>query len=313
MSANRETCWNTDTETGYGCKRAWGHEGRCDFTLRPTGPGTLSVGEGFWLALLPLTDPPTLSVWVRPDATRPRDHTLYVWGLSDVEEYGGLAYRTLGRRLDEWLAEYPGVTFVPDRDRTKDEPALAPETPPQYEATTTKYNGATTHCYLGAGHSGDRDDGCITREDEKPDPVSPDYYRAAGVECVDVIDALGFNYNVGTAFAYLWRLDRKGGPADAVLDIEKAVACPTEMVAIYAPYPARLRRATSRWRAKLDWYMQVLRIEQNIACWERELAEPGANGVVFGTTKDGVFTPYDPAEMLALWKQRLADLGPEPA
>lgn len=65
--------------------------------------------------------------------------------------------------------------------------------------------------------------------------------------------------------------------------------------------------------AKLKWYMDAFRIQQNISCWEQELKEPGKMGVVFGTEKGGVFTPYDPAEMLALWKQRLADLGPEPA
>lgn len=65
--------------------------------------------------------------------------------------------------------------------------------------------------------------------------------------------------------------------------------------------------------AKLNWHMQAFQIRQNITCWERELKEPGKSGVVFGTRVNGVFTPYDPAEMLALWKQKLADLGPEPA
>lgn len=47
----------------------------------------------------------------------------------------------------------------------------------------------------------------------------PPHYQAAGVECLDVIEALGLNYNVGNAFAYVWRHMRKNG----IEDLKKAV------------------------------------------------------------------------------------------
>lgn len=49
----------------------------------------------------------------------------------------------------------------------------------------------------------------------------PDHYNAhpAGVECITVVEHLGFN--VGNAIKYLWRAGLKPG-ADTVTDLEKA-------------------------------------------------------------------------------------------
>ncbi len=38
----------------------------------------------------------------------------------------------------------------------------------------------------------------------------------------DVIEDLGLNYHLGSAFAYIWRSGRKGDAAQALQDLEKA-------------------------------------------------------------------------------------------
>ena len=52
----------------------------------------------------------------------------------------------------------------------------------------------------------------------KKDPVNPDHYKVNGLECVDVIEALGLGYHLGTALKYLWRVGRKD---DALQDLKK--------------------------------------------------------------------------------------------
>lgn len=56
---------------------------------------------------------------------------------------------------------------------------------------------------------------------EAGDPVvSPGHYtwHPAGIDCIEIASA--FNYNLGTAIAYIWRDDYKGEP---IQDLEKAV------------------------------------------------------------------------------------------
>jgi hypothetical protein len=122
-----------------------------------------------------------------------------------------------------------------DPEPTVDHCAEPPETPPQCEATTREYNGAVTRCYLGAGHPGEHDDGCLTWS--AAPATSPDYYRVHvrtvdiahydicefDVECIDVIEALQLDYNLGNVLKYLWRHGKKPG-ADPVEDLEKARA-----------------------------------------------------------------------------------------
>ena len=47
----------------------------------------------------------------------------------------------------------------------------------------------------------------------------PHYTQVSGVECIDVIESLGLDYNTGNAFAYIWRHKQKNG----VQDLKKAV------------------------------------------------------------------------------------------
>lgn len=52
------------------------------------------------------------------------------------------------------------------------------------------------------------------------DPVShPAHYTRAGIECIDVIEALGLGYHLGNALKYLWRADHK---ANGLEDLRKA-------------------------------------------------------------------------------------------
>lgn len=56
----------------------------------------------------------------------------------------------------------------------------------------------------------------------KRDDVShPAHYRVAGLECLDVIEALGLGYHLGNAFKYLWRAGRKDA-SRTVEDLRKA-------------------------------------------------------------------------------------------
>ena len=54
------------------------------------------------------------------------------------------------------------------------------------------------------------------------DPVNhPHYYcLPSGVECIDVITELGLGFEVGNAFAYIWRAKQKGKEQE---DLLKAV------------------------------------------------------------------------------------------
>jgi len=52
------------------------------------------------------------------------------------------------------------------------------------------------------------------------DPVErPAHYTRAGVECIDVIEALGLGYRLGNAMKYLWRAGHKGSMVE---DLRKA-------------------------------------------------------------------------------------------
>ena len=44
------------------------------------------------------------------------------------------------------------------------------------------------------------------------------YTEGTPSECIEIIEALGLDYHLGSAFAYIWRHKRKGGRRD----IEKA-------------------------------------------------------------------------------------------
>lgn len=108
-----------------------------------TGPWlkeTKTPGPGYWLARYAVNPPEGALVdgdVIETPVYIVQSGTLYVWGFSDVPEYGGRAYRTLGSRLDVWQGHHPDVTFVPDRDRTRDAPEAslcsdAPEPKPGF-------------------------------------------------------------------------------------------------------------------------------------------------------------------------------------
>jgi hypothetical protein len=46
------------------------------------------------------------------------------------------------------------------------------------------------------------------------------YNQIAGVECIDVIDQLKLNFNLGNALKYIWRCEHKGKKIE---DLRKAV------------------------------------------------------------------------------------------
>ncbi len=61
--------------------------------------------------------------------------------------------------------------------------------------------------------------GMLTRI-EAPETVNhPSHYNQARVECIDIIEDLGLNFNLGSALKYIWRAGRKD---DLVKDLEKA-------------------------------------------------------------------------------------------
>jgi hypothetical protein len=45
----------------------------------------------------------------------------------------------------------------------------------------------------------------------------PEHYNQEGIECIDVVEAFGFN--LGNAIKYVWRRNKKGNPLQ---DLEKA-------------------------------------------------------------------------------------------
>lgn len=49
------------------------------------------------------------------------------------------------------------------------------------------------------------------------------YKRAKEYQHWDVVIALGWDYLLGNATKYLWRLGKKGGPEKALEDIDKAI------------------------------------------------------------------------------------------
>ncbi len=51
-----------------------------------------------------------------------------------------------------------------------------------------------------------------------------DYYCQGGIEAMDVIDAFGLNFALGSAVKYILRCGRKGNANDAIRDLEKARA-----------------------------------------------------------------------------------------
>ena len=57
------------------------------------------------------------------------------------------------------------------------------------------------------------------QEAAEGDLINPAHYKVNGLECIDVIEALGLNFHLATAFKYLWRAGRKGS---AVEDVKKA-------------------------------------------------------------------------------------------
>jgi hypothetical protein len=54
--------------------------------------------------------------------------------------------------------------------------------------------------------------------------TAPSHYIVGGHECREVIAALGLDFDLGSAFKYIWRAGRKDG-ADEVTDLRKAVEC----------------------------------------------------------------------------------------
>ena len=49
--------------------------------------------------------------------------------------------------------------------------------------------------------------------------TAPAHYTRGGIECIDVIEALGLGFHLGNALKYLWRAGHKG---DALEDLRKA-------------------------------------------------------------------------------------------
>jgi hypothetical protein len=53
-----------------------------------------------------------------------------------------------------------------------------------------------------------------------PDMIDhPPHYNQARVECIDIIEDLGLNFNLGNAFKYIWRSNMKGSTTE---DLKKA-------------------------------------------------------------------------------------------
>ena len=53
--------------------------------------------------------------------------------------------------------------------------------------------------------------------------VGGNHYKGQEYQHWDVVIAMGFDYLVGNATKYLWRLGKKGGPEKAIEDITKAI------------------------------------------------------------------------------------------
>lgn len=54
------------------------------------------------------------------------------------------------------------------------------------------------------------------------DPVNrPDHYRVNGLECIDVIEALGLGFHLANVMKYVWRAGRKD-KAKTLEDLKKA-------------------------------------------------------------------------------------------
>ena len=49
----------------------------------------------------------------------------------------------------------------------------------------------------------------------------PDHYQATGVECIDIIEALGLGFCLGNALKYVWRAGRKDNQK-TIEDLKKA-------------------------------------------------------------------------------------------
>ena len=43
------------------------------------------------------------------------------------------------------------------------------------------------------------------------DVINPQHYKVNGLECIDVIEALGFDFCLGNMLKYVWRAGRKDG------------------------------------------------------------------------------------------------------
>jgi hypothetical protein len=46
------------------------------------------------------------------------------------------------------------------------------------------------------------------------DPINPDHYKTGTLEAIQVIEAFGLNYNLGSAAKYLLRAGKKGPKAE---------------------------------------------------------------------------------------------------
>ncbi len=57
--------------------------------------------------------------------------------------------------------------------------------------------------------------------------IKPDYYQITingqQIECLDVIDALGLNFNIGNALKYIWRAKSKNGGKEEMQAYQKAI------------------------------------------------------------------------------------------
>lgn len=70
------------------------------------------------------------------------------------------------------------------------------------------------------------------------------HYRVGGYECIEVVTALGLNFNLGNAMKYLWRAGRK--TADPAEDLQKAREYIDFELARLAP-PARVAPVSQDW------------------------------------------------------------------
>jgi hypothetical protein len=52
------------------------------------------------------------------------------------------------------------------------------------------------------------------------DSTRPDYYKAKGMECFDVIEAFGLGFNLGNVIKYVLRAGKKG---NKIQDLQKAI------------------------------------------------------------------------------------------